>query len=250
MLWSSSSFSPHPQSHSPVARPQLPEPSSWPLGILWPLQRGHQGHRAGAISSRSSVLQRKDGLEALLQRHILHFTSGNWAICELTVLIVDGPNIQLGKHHKRSDLSGQYKWSHVCSFSVFGVIGVPWIPRSQHQSWVSGSHTPVKRHNWTSAGQQKYSNSFFSKGQHSNSESRWIKTARLTVMKMGSSNKSEGVSKKFRKNVWAKDIKVWLVRAPASSETPSINLWLEVHLIKDGVVAFSDAGSLSLTSNC
>lgn len=46
-------------------------------------------------------------------------------------------------------------------------------------------------------------------------------------------------------------ISVWLnIRVPASSEIPIIILWLEVHLIKDGVVAFSDAGPLSLSSNC
>lgn len=43
----------------------------------------------------------------------------------------------------------------------------------------------------------------------------------------------------------------WLnVRIPASSGIPIIIiLWFKLHLIKEGVVAFSDAGSLRLSSN-
>lgn len=43
--------------HSLVVHLQLPGHTGWPSGILWPQQRGHQGHRAAAISSRNSVLK-------------------------------------------------------------------------------------------------------------------------------------------------------------------------------------------------
>lgn len=81
----SSSICSVPQFHSPVAHLQLPEPSSWPLGILWPLQRGHRGHRAGAISSKSSVLQRKDGLWVSSSKTYITFNTGElghlWTHC-------------------------------------------------------------------------------------------------------------------------------------------------------------------------
>lgn len=33
-------------------------------------------------------------------------------------------------------------------------------------------------------------------------------------------------------------------------EFPSLLCWFKLHLVKDGIVAFSDAGSLRLSSNC
>lgn len=44
--------------NSPVAHLQLLRQTSWPSGSLWPQQRGRQGHKAEATSSRSSALKR------------------------------------------------------------------------------------------------------------------------------------------------------------------------------------------------
>lgn len=80
------------ESHSPVARLLLPEPSSWLLGNLWPPQRGHQGHRAVAISSSNNVLQRKDGLK-------LHVFKKNYILASI------------GNHHKHNSTSSVL-WTH------------------------------------------------------------------------------------------------------------------------------------------
>lgn len=155
------------------------------------------------------------------------------------------------KHQREVWLVGAIpKKMHICLWSHLHEGCVPWIHQSQHQSWVSESHTPAKMCSlasealWLKAKDPKINPLILMADS--------LKATRLTVMKMGSSNKSEGVSKKFRKNVWAKHtLQFGLnIRVPASSGIPIIILWFELHLIKDGVVAFSDASPLRLPGNC
>lgn len=55
----------------------------------------------------------KTGFKCFLNNKYYILTSVNCTIYELTVLIVDGSNIQLENMNKKSDLFAQYKKMHV-----------------------------------------------------------------------------------------------------------------------------------------